>query len=75
MQRDDARVCLDGTFRTTRLQPPGNLTSIEIRCEHKRFEFEVSDDVEWNIPDTLGNCNVSVYGHPDATFDVLMPPA
>jgi tetratricopeptide (TPR) repeat protein len=52
----------------------GKLTSMEIRCDHKRFEFKVSDDVEWNIPDKLGSCNVTIYGDPGATFDVLMPP-
>lgn len=52
----------------------GNLTSMDIRCDHKRYEFEVSDDVEWDIPDALGSCNVSVYGDPGATFDVLLPP-
>jgi TonB family protein len=53
----------------------GKLTSIDFRCDHKRFEFEVSDDVEWNMPDELGSCNVSIYGDPGTTFDVLMPPS
>jgi TonB family protein len=52
----------------------GKLTSMEIRCDRKRFEFKVSDDVEWNMPDALGSCNVTIYGDPGATFDVLMPP-
>lgn len=53
----------------------GKLTSLEIRCDHKRFESRVSDDIEWNIPDDLGSCKVTIYGDPGTTFDVLMPPS
>jgi TonB family protein len=53
----------------------GNLESIEMRCDHKRFESDVSDLVEWHIPKDWGTCNVRVYGEPGATFDVLMLPA
>ena len=53
-------------------QPLTDLQST--RCDRKRFEFEVSDDVEWDIPEALGSCNVSVYGDPGVTFDVFLPP-
>jgi TonB family protein len=53
----------------------GELTSIEIRCDHKRFESKVSDNVQWNIPDHYGSCRVTIFGDPGTTFDVLMPPS
>lgn len=53
----------------------GSLKSIEMRCNHKRFESEVADLVEWHIPDSWGRCNVHVYGEPGTTFDLLMLPA
>ncbi|MGB5492487.1 MAG: energy transducer TonB [Woeseiaceae bacterium] len=52
----------------------GNLSSIEMRCDHKRFESAVADLVEWHIPDDWGRCYVQVYGEPGTTFDVLMLP-
>ena len=52
----------------------GKLTSVELRCDHKRFESEVSDLVEWNIPDDWGSCSVNIYGDPGTTFDVLLLP-
>jgi len=53
----------------------GNLESVEMRCDHKRFESAVSELVEWHIPEDWGTCNVQVYGEPGTTFDVLMLPA
>lgn len=52
----------------------GNLESIEMRCDHKRFESAVAEAVEWHIPDDWGTCHVQVYGEPGTTFDVLMLP-
>lgn len=53
----------------------GSVDSIEMRCDHKRFEAEVSDLVEWHIPESWGTCRINVYGEPGTTFDVLMLPA
>ena len=53
----------------------GTLESIEMRCDHKRFESAVSDQVEWHIPESWGTCHVQVYGQPGTTFDVLMLPS
>ena len=53
----------------------GTLKSIDMRCDHKRFEAIVSDDVEWHIPEKWGKCHIQVYGEPGTTFDVLMLPA
>jgi len=52
----------------------GRLESIEMRCDHKRFESAVSDLVEWHIPEDWGTCHVQVYGDPGTTFDVMMLP-
>jgi hypothetical protein len=53
----------------------GTLESIEMRCNHKRYESAVSGHVEWHIPDDWGTCHVQVYGEPGTTFDVLMLPS
>lgn len=52
----------------------GNLESIEMRCDHKRFQSAVSDLIEWHIPDNWGTCRVQVYGDPGTTFDVFLFP-
>lgn len=53
----------------------GSVDSIEMRCDHKRFESAVSDLVEWHIPESWGTCQINVHGEPGTTFDVLMLPA
>lgn len=52
----------------------GSIDSIEMRCDHKRFASAVSDEVEWNIPESWGACFVYLFGTPGTTFDVYMPP-
>lgn len=52
----------------------GKLESIEMRCDHKRFESIVSELIEWHIPDDWGTCDVQVYGDPGTTFDLLLLP-
>ena len=53
----------------------GTLSSVEMRCDHKRFESAVTELIEWHIPKDWGRCNVHVYGEPGTTFDLLMLPA
>jgi TonB family protein len=50
----------------------GTLKSIDMRCDNKRFESDVTEFVEWHIPKSWGSCQVHIYGEPGATFDVLM---
>jgi TonB family protein len=50
----------------------GTLDSIDMRCDHKRFESDVKELVEWHIPDSWGRCQVHIYGEPGTTFDVMM---
>ena len=52
----------------------GELQSVEMRCDHRRFEAPVSDLVEWHIPESWGSCFVEVYGKPGTTFNVLALP-
>ncbi len=52
----------------------GALTSIDMRCDNKRFETIVSDQVAWHIPEEWGTCRVKIYGEPGTKFDVLMLP-
>ena len=52
----------------------GRLDSIEMRCDHRHFTSEISDLVEWNIPDDWGKCSIQIRGEPGTTFDVLMMP-
>ncbi len=52
----------------------GELTSIELRCTHRRFESPISDLVEWKIPESWGECSIQVKGDPGTTFSVLQFP-
>ncbi len=78
---DDCLTCDDSwDFRPVRRRlglanVEGRLDSIEMRCDHKRFTSEVSDQVEWQIPESWGTCHFRVYGEPGTRFDVLQLPA
>lgn len=52
----------------------GALDSIEMRCDHRHFESEISDLVEWKIPEEWGRCRIQVRGEPGTTFSILMIP-
>ena len=60
--------------RLTLANVRGQLDSIEMRCDHKRFTSAVSDAVEWHIPESWGSCRVHVYGKPGTKFDVYELP-
>ena len=53
----------------------GSLESIDMRCDNRRFESDISELVEWHIPDDWGTCHVQIYGEPGTTFEVLMLPS
>ena len=79
--RDECYICnnswtfipIRNDFRLANIT--GTLETIEMLCDHKRFESAVSDRVEWHIPDDWGTCFVNIYGDLGTTFDVLMLPA
>ena len=52
----------------------GTLNSIEMRCDHRHFQSEISELVEWNIPEDWGRCSVRVRGEPGTSFNILMIP-
>ena len=52
----------------------GTVDSIEMRCDHRHFESDVSELVEWRIPDEWGACHVQIRGEPGTTFKILMFP-
>ena len=78
---DDCLTCDDSWhFRPVRRRlglanVEGRLDSIEMRCDHKRFTSDVSDQVEWQIPESWGTCHFHVYGEPGTRFEVLELPA
>lgn len=53
----------------------GELSSIEMRCDHKHLRSEISDLVEWHVPDAWGDCSLHIFGQPGTTFDVVQMPA
>jgi hypothetical protein len=46
----------------------GSLRRIDIRCDTGTAEFEFSDESEWSLPDSWGDCTVTVSGRSDAEF-------
>lgn len=81
MTKDECNLCNDSwaftpvrnNFEFTNIS--GDLRSIEMSCDRKRFESAASDLVAWHIPDYWGTCHVQVYGAPGTTFDILMLPS
>ncbi|MEM7430958.1 MAG: energy transducer TonB [Pseudomonadota bacterium] len=52
----------------------GSLENIEMRCDQRRYQSAISDEVDWSIPESWGTCNVRIYGEPGTTFDVVLLP-
>ena len=52
----------------------GELTAIEMRCDHKRFNSAISELVEWHIPEAWGTCSIEFFGEPGTTFTILNMP-
>ena len=79
-QRYDCAYCSDSWHFTpvrndfTFTNVVGALKSIDMRCDHKRFEALASELVDWHIDDRWGTCHIQVYGEPGTTFDVVMLP-
>ena len=73
--RDDSWHFRPVRRRLTLANVQGQLNSIEMRCDHKRFTSEVSDAVEWHMPESWGSCRVHIFGEPGTRFDVYeLPP-
>jgi TonB family protein len=52
----------------------GDLRSLSIRCDNRRLESEISEDVEWHMPESWGTCSVQIYGEPGTTFTIRTLP-
>jgi len=46
----------------------GELSTIEADCDLRRLSLNFQADVEWQLPDFLGDCTLFVHGTPGTTF-------
>ncbi|HUF71594.1 MAG TPA: energy transducer TonB [Gammaproteobacteria bacterium] len=46
----------------------GTLRQVDIKCDMGTAEFEFSDESEWSLPESWGECTVTVLGRRDAEF-------
>jgi len=46
----------------------GDLESIEVVCNRNRVSLEYQADVEWSLPDTWGECSLTVWGAKNTSF-------
>jgi TonB family protein len=49
----------------------GELDEVQLRCANKRARFTASENSEWRIPASWGQCTLFVTGTPDSQFDVI----
>ena len=52
----------------------GTLDKLEIRCDWRRTVDVVRPDKSWKVPTSWGNCQVFVFGDPDATLKLVEYP-
>jgi hypothetical protein len=46
----------------------GEIDGIEAECDHRRLTLEFQADVEWQLPDSFGECTIFVIAEPGTTF-------
>ena len=49
----------------------GRLDKLEVRCSRKFSSFTVSDQTEWQIPDSWGDCNIHLLGQEQSQFSLV----
>ena len=49
----------------------GRLDKLEVRCSRKFSSFTVSDQTEWQIPDSWGDCNIHLLGQEQSQFNLV----
>ena len=49
----------------------GELEEVKLYCEKGRVAFPVAEDVIYTVKKELGNCNLVVFGAPEATFEII----
>ncbi len=52
----------------------GKLDKLEVRCDWRRITDVISPDKAWIVPTEWGNCQVFIFGDPDATFRLVEYP-
>lgn len=52
----------------------GELEELELRCEWRRYRHQIDEELSWDIPESWGKCQLSVYGASGTTFDFLEYP-
>jgi hypothetical protein len=54
----------------------GRVTSIDAECDSARIRLDYQPDVEWRLPDSLGDCTYFVNAEPGTSFSFyeLLPP-
>jgi len=49
----------------------GEVEAIHAECDNRRRTLEYMPDVDWQLPDSWGNCVLFVAGEPDTSFRFL----
>ncbi|MDX1562102.1 MAG: energy transducer TonB [Gammaproteobacteria bacterium] len=55
----------------------GNIDSIDVECDARRISLDFQQDVEWQLPESWGDCELFVNGDSgtDFSFFHLLPPS
>lgn len=49
----------------------GRLDKVEVRCDRKYNAYTFAEGVQWNIPESWGQCRVHLLGEPSAKFNLV----
>ncbi|MCF2856986.1 energy transducer TonB [Pseudoalteromonas sp. SMS1] len=49
----------------------GDLTSLEVRCANQYSVYEITQGIQWNIPQSWQGCLVFVHGRQGASFNLI----
>ena len=52
----------------------GALDKLELRCDWKRVTDAAREGVDWDIPDSWGDCRLIIFGDEGSTFDLIEHP-
>ncbi len=52
----------------------GKIDELQVRCDFKKYEFDVTPDMALKIPEGWGQCHILLSGQPGASFDVYELP-
>jgi hypothetical protein len=49
----------------------GTLDHFQLHCSQATIESNTSEKAEWHVPPDWSNCDITVFGAPDTTFDLI----